>query len=194
MLFRWLSLPLDSCSVLRAVSRKQPQATKAGNWPRLSGVALEKKKIGILGLGAIGKAVAKRLRAFECHILAYDPLPDQDFARRNDIQMTTLADMLPVVDFLSLHLPVTEETRGMVNGVFLSKMKAGAFLINTARGELVDENALAAALKSGHLRGAALDAFCPEPPDPHNPLLALNNVIVTPHSGAHADFADAGNG
>jgi D-3-phosphoglycerate dehydrogenase len=165
------------------------QATKAGGWPRVSGVALEGKTVGILGLGAIGKAVAQRLHAFNCRILAYDPFPNSDFAQKNDIQLLDLDSLLPVADFVSLHMPVTETTRNLINASFLEKMKNGAFLINTARGELVDETALAASLKNGHLRGAGLDAFSSEPPHPDNPLLGLENVIATPHSGAHSDSA-----
>ena len=165
------------------------RATKAGNWPRLSGIALEGKTIGLLGLGAIGKAVAQRLRAFDCRILAFDPLPQDDFAHQFGVEMTTQEAILPQADFLSLHLPATAETRNMVNKDFLSKVKHGAFLINTARGELIDEAALSAALQSGHLRGAGLDAFQQEPPDPANPLLRMEQVIVTPHAGSHADSA-----
>ena len=98
-------------------------------------------------------------------------------------------DVVAQSDFLSLHVPVLPSTRGMVDVSFLSRMKPGAFLINTARGELLNEEALTAALTSGHLRGAALDAFSSEPPDAKNALLALPNVIVTPHTGAHTDGA-----
>jgi phosphoglycerate dehydrogenase-like enzyme len=165
------------------------RATKAGSWPRLSGIALQGKTIGLLGLGSVGKAVARRLRAFDCHILAFDPLPQGDFARRVGIEMSTQEAILREADFLSLHLPATTETRNTVDKDFLSKMKHGAFLINTARGELVDEAALFEALQSGQLRGAALDAFQQEPPDPANPLLGMEQVIVTPHAGSHADSA-----
>lgn len=168
---------------------RSSHATKSGQWPRLSGVAIEGKTIGLLGLGAVGKAVAQRLRAFECRILAYDPLPQHEFARQLNIQMTTQETILPQADFLSLHLPVTAETSKMVNADFLSKMKHGAFLINTARGELIDEIALAAALKSGYLRGAGLDAFSQEPPEPTNPLLGFEQVVATPHAGSHSDSA-----
>jgi D-3-phosphoglycerate dehydrogenase / 2-oxoglutarate reductase len=165
------------------------EATKAGAWPRLSGISLAGKKIGILGLGAIGKAVAKRLAGFECQILAHDIFVDQEFVKENNIQVVDVDSMLPEVDFLSLHLPVTKDTKGLVNASFLSRMKAGSFLVNTARGELVDEKALIDALHSGHLRGAGLDAFYPEPPYSYNPLLSMKNVIATPHAGAHSDSA-----
>jgi phosphoglycerate dehydrogenase-like enzyme len=165
------------------------EATKAGEWPRTSGVSLGGKTIGILGLGAIGKAVVKRLAGFECRILAHDIHIDQKFVEDNHVQLVDVESMLPEVDILSLHLPVTRETKGVVNAAFLSRMKTGSFLVNTARGELVDEKALVEALRSGHLRGAGLDAFFPEPPDPSNPLLSMKNVIATPHAGAHSDSA-----
>jgi phosphoglycerate dehydrogenase-like enzyme len=178
--------------LMLSLARDIPSAsdvTKAGGWPRLSGIALAGKKVGILGLGAIGKAVVKRLIGFECQIYVYDINIDEMFVKENNIQVLSIDLMLPIVDFLSLHMPVTETTRGMVNSSFLARMKSGSFLVNTARGELVDEAALTDALRSGHLRGAGLDAFNPEPPEQSNPLLALKNVIVTPHTGAHSDSA-----
>lgn len=165
------------------------EATKAGGWPRLSGISLAGKKVGILGLGAIGKAVVKRLIGFECQILVYDIYIDNKFVQNNNIIVVSIDSMLPEVDFLSLHLPVIEDTKCLVNSSFLARMKPGSYLINTARGELVDETALTKALRSGHLRGAGLDAFYPEPPSPANPLLTMKNVIATPHAGAHSDSA-----
>lgn len=165
-------------------------ATKAGQWPRMHGVALEGKVIGLLGFGAIGKQVARRLRNFDCTVVAYDPVADAEFARQNEVQlMSSMDDVVRHVDFLSLHLPASPATRGMVDAAFLSTMKHSAFLINTARGELIDELALHEALQSGRLKGAALDAFAVEPPGPSNPLLALPQVIATPHLGAHTDGA-----
>jgi len=98
-------------------------------------------------------------------------------------------ELIAQSDFLSLHLPVTTETRGMVNSTFLGAMKPGSYLINTARGELIDDDALCAAITSKHIAGAALDCFSVEPPPPAAPLLALPQVIVTPHAGAHTDGA-----
>jgi D-3-phosphoglycerate dehydrogenase len=164
-------------------------ATCAGEWPRLPGVALEGKTVGLLGLGAIGRQVARRLHAFDCVLVAYDPRPDEAFAREHHIELAPTEEVIRRADFLSLHVPLTPETRQMVNADFLSRMKQGAYLINTARGEVVDEQALYEALKSGHLRGAALDAFQKEPPGSDNPLLTLPQVVVTPHTGAHADSA-----
>lgn len=178
--------------LMLALARSIPAAdaaTKQGQWPRLSGVSLEGKAVGLLGLGAIGQRVARRLQGFECRILGHDPAVDAEAARINSIQLLPANDVIEQADFLSLHVPVLPSTRGMVDTQFLRRMKAGAFLINTARGELLDEAALVEALRSGHLRGAALDAFSHEPPDASNPLLALPNVIATPHTGAHTDGA-----
>ncbi len=164
-------------------------ATRQGKFPRLSGVSLEGKTVGILGLGAIGKQLARRLNAFDCRLLAFDPYPDLEFARVHAVQFLPLDEILPQADFISLHLPLLPETRRLVDQSFLAKMKKGAYLVNTARGEVVDETALYEALQSGHLRGAALDAFATEPPDPANPLLALPQLIGTPHLGAQTDGA-----
>ena len=164
-------------------------ATKAGGFSRLDGIALEGKNVGLLGLGAIGKQVARRLQGFDCTVLAFDPAPDARFAEAHGVALCSQEEVVSRADFLSLHLPVLPETRGVANAAFLRRMKRGAFLINTARGELVDEAALLDALQSGHLRGAALDAFVVEPPGADNPLLALSQVIVTPHTGAHTDGA-----
>ncbi len=165
------------------------QATREGRWPRLSGVSLEGKTVGILGLGAIGKQLARRLGGFDCRLLAYDPYPDQVFADDHRIELMSIDDLLPQADFVSLHLPLLPATREMVNHTFLSKMKQGSFLINTSRGEVIDEQALLEALKSGHLRGAGLDAFTVEPPPAEHPLLTLPQVIATPHLGAQTDGA-----
>jgi D-3-phosphoglycerate dehydrogenase len=165
-------------------------ATKAGEWPRLQGVLLEGKVIGLLGFGAIGKQVARRLRCFDCTIIAYDPHADRAAAEEYQVRlMPSMNEVIQQADVVSLHLPVLPTTRGIVNAQFLAGMKRGAFLINTARGELIDEAALLHALKSGHVRGAALDAFATEPPGVSHPLLALPQVIATPHIGAHTDGA-----
>jgi D-3-phosphoglycerate dehydrogenase len=178
--------------LMLSLARSIPQAnaaTKAGGFPRLEGVALEGKVVGLLGLGAIGKQVARRLRGFDCTVLAFDTAPDERFAQAHGVELRTHEEVVSRADLLSLHLPVLPETRGLVNTAFLHHMKRGAFFINTARGELVDEAALLEALRSGHLRGAALDAFATEPPPPDHPLLALPQVIATPHTGAHTDGA-----
>src|SRR5579863_7673294 len=161
----------------------------SGGWPRNGGFTLQGKTIGILGFGSIGREVARRLRGWGCRVVAYDPIPCDKVARELEVELRPLEDVLERADILSLHLPALAETRGMVNAAFLGKMKKGAFLINAARGELVDEAALAEALRSGRLRGAALDALHQEPPSPDHPLLLLPQVIITPHCGAHTDGA-----
>lgn len=183
--------------LILALARQIPEAAKSvqqGKWPRLNGVSLEDKTIGILGLGAIGKQLVRRLAGFDCQLLAYDPFADQSFASKNSIKLESLDKVIAEADFLSLHLPLLPETRGMVNADFLARMKKGSFLINTSRGEVVDETALLQALESGHLRGAGLDAFTVEPPDPSNPLLHLPQVVATPHLGAQTDGATSNMG
>ncbi len=165
------------------------EATRAGGWPRLSGLSLEGRCVGLVGFGAIGRAVARRLVGFGCRVLAYDPVPATEFARAHDVTLLPLDALLSQADIVSLHAPVLPATRGLVNAAFLEHLKPGAFLINTARGELVDEAALYEALASGRLAGAALDAFAQEPPAPDSPLLRLPNVLPTPHMGAHTDGA-----
>ena len=164
-------------------------ATREGGWPRTSGLSLGGKTIGLVGFGAIGRAVARLLSGFDCRLLACDPRCDHERATGLKVSVVDLDALLAVSDFVSLHAPVTPETRGMVDGAFLDNMKPGACLVNTARGELVDEAALYEALTSGRLRGAALDAFAVEPPGAVNPLLSLPNVIATPHMGGHTDEA-----
>jgi D-3-phosphoglycerate dehydrogenase len=184
--------------LILGLARQIPEATwqvQQGKWPRFSGVSIEGKTIGIIGLGAIGKQLARRLAGFDCQILAYDPYADKKFAAEHNI---TLVDSMDKVimesDFISLHVPLLPETRGMVNADFLAKMKKGSFLINTSRGDAVVETDLFNALQSGQLRGAGLDAFTVEPPDPENPLLHLPQVIATPHLGAHTDGATSNMG
>ncbi len=140
-------------------------------------------------MGAIGRQVARRLAGFDCQVLAYDPLADEAFARAYHVTLARRDEVLARSDFLSLHLPLLPETRGLVGAEFLGLMKRGAYLFNTSRGELVDEAALAEAIQSGHLQGAALDVFSREPPGEDNPLVKLPQVLATPHCAAHTDGA-----
>lgn len=183
--------------LILALARQIPEAVDAvhqGKWPRYSGVSLEGKTIGILGLGAIGKQLARRLAGFDCKILAFDPYADQQFAKDHQITLGEMDQVIAASDFVSLHLPLLPETRGIVNEAFLNKMKKSSYLVNTSRGEAINEESLLKALQSGHLKGAGLDAFSVEPPDPKNPLLALPNVIATPHLGAQTDGATSNMG
>ena len=183
--------------LMLALARQIPEAVESvhqGKWPRYTGISLEGKTVGILGLGAIGKQLARRLNGFDCRILAFDPYADRQFAFEHQVEVSEMDRVVAEADFLSLHLPLLPELRGIVNETFLGKMKKGSFLINTSRGELVKEEALFEALQSGHLKGAGLDAFSVEPPDPNNPLLSLPNVITTPHLGAQTDGATSNMG
>ncbi len=176
-----------------SLARSIPQNSvevRAGRWPPVRGVVLQGKTIGLLGFGAVGKEVARRLYGWGCRLIAYDPLPNAEAAQALAVEMRTFDEVVSQADFLSLHVPVLPETRHMVNAGFLSRMKReGAFLINTARGELADESALFSALQDGQLRGIALDVFSEEPPGRSNTLLQLPQVIITPHCGAHTDGA-----
>jgi len=165
------------------------QRTKQGEWPRYKGFSLVGKTVGLLGLGAIGKETAKRLTGFGCRVMAYDLYPDEKFAAEYGIEMSILDVILPAADVISLHLPGTAETREIVNAEFIEKMKPGAWLVNTARGDLINEKALVDAIVKGKLSGAALDVYSEEPPPSSSPIFGHDQIIATPHMGAHADSA-----
>ena len=178
--------------LLLSLARQIPesiQSVRQGKWSRTSGISLRGKTVGILGLGAIGKCVAVRLKRFDCRIIAFDPNVDDEFVAKLGVEVVSMDEVISQADFLTLHLPVVPETRGLVNEEFLNKMKKGSFLLNTARGELVKEDDLLAAIQSNHIAGAALDVFSQEPPSIDNPLIQMPNVLVTPHSGAQSDDA-----
>jgi D-3-phosphoglycerate dehydrogenase len=175
-------------SLLRNIP-KAVHATKSGEWSRMNGVSLDGKVVGLVGFGEIGKQVAQKLVGFNCRVVAFDPIADREFADKLDVELLSLDEVIRTSDLLSLHCPVTEETREMVDSNLLEKMKDGSYLINTARGELVNERALFAALQSGKLSGTALDVFSNQPPDAENPLLGLPQVVATPHMGSHTDGA-----
>jgi len=150
------------------------------------GLEMMEKTVGIIGMGNIGTRVARKWRgAFDARILAYDPyVPANHWPDIQHERVASLADMLPRVDLLTLHLPLTDESRGMIGAVALAQMKPTAVLVNTARGGIVDEAALYQAIASGRLYGAGLDVFAHEPPTTTNPLCQLPTVVVTPHAGA----------
>lgn len=135
-----------------------------------------------MGFGHIGRAVAQRARAFEMKVFATDPYPDLEFAAAYDVTFTTLEKLLAESDFVSLHLFLNAKNRHLINTERLGLMKPTTYLINTARGGIVDNTALFDALQSKRLAGAALDVIDPEPPD-GSPLLGLPNVLITPHTG-----------
>ncbi len=166
--------------------------TKEGQWPRLKGISLSGKNAGIIGLGKIGKEVVLNLKQFQVNIFAYDIKFDKTFAKENDITYQELDQLLKNSDFVLIHIPVLPSTVKIVNKDFLSRMKKDSILINTSRGDLIDEEALYESLKSGHLRAAAIDSFCSEPDYLKCPLKSLPQVIVTPHIGAATDEASNG--
>ena len=165
------------------------EQVKRGEWITAFHPGFWGKTVGIVGLGRIGKAVVRRCRGFEMSVLAYDPEPDLAFARAHAVRVAPLETVLREADFVSLHLPLTPETAGFLNRERLSLMKPTAFLINTARGAVVDEDALYDALVKGRLAGAGLDAFAKEPPS-GSPLLGLHQVVVGPHAGGSDEAAE----
>lgn len=175
-------------ALMLALARNVPQADarlKSGVWDKKSfvGVELRNKVLGVLGLGRIGSAVAKRAQAFEMTVIAYDPYITEERARELGVELRPFEEVLRRADFLTIHMPLTKETHHLLDARAFALMKDGARLINCARGGIVDENALYEALKSGKLGGAALDVFENEPLT-SSPLFELPNVIVTPHLGA----------
>jgi len=181
-----------SIALMLALGRqlcKADQATRRGEWLRFTGVGLRGKTVGLIGFGAIGREVASRLKSFGSRILVSVRRTKPETAEGSGVHLVSLDELLALSDFVSLHPSLNPSTAGMVNESFLRKMKSGSFLVNTARGELIDETALYHALAQGHLRGAALDCFTKEPPDADNPLLQLPQVMLTPHTGSHTDEA-----
>ena len=145
---------------------------------------LEGKTVGLYGFGDIAKALAKMLYGFDCNVIATDVNWDEEAAKKYNVTRVDRETLIRESDVLSLHVPALPSLVGTVNAEFLSKMKRTAILINTARGKLVNEKDLAYALKNGIIAAAGLDVFCPEPPEPDNPLLKLDNVMLLPHAGA----------
>ncbi len=184
-------------ALLLALARRVPQGNaslKAGRWERKKfvGVELRGKTLGIVGLGRIGRVVASRARGFDMKVVAYDPFVTPEQARDAEIELAPLEEVCARADFITVHTPLTTETRGIIGARELGRMQPHARIINCARGGLVDERALYAALREGRVAGAALDVFEEEPPPPDHPLLALEEVIVTPHLGASTREAQEG--
>ena len=171
-------------ALLMAVARGFPardQFVRKGTWLRFSTPRIMGRTLGLVGLGRIGQATAVRGIGLGMRVIAYDPFPNKDFAAEHRIELTTLDDLIARADYVSLHLPMSKENQHLINAQTLAKMKQGTILINTARGPLVDEQALYDALKSGHLAGAGLDVFEVEPLPTTSPLLEFDNVLFCGH-------------
>lgn len=172
--------------LILSITRKIPmldRTTKEGSWIRATGIEVYGKTIGILGLGAIGKNVANRAKGFEMQVLAYDPYIDEAYAKKNNIKICSFEEIITRSDIISLHLPLNEQTRHIIGKDAFKKMKTGAIIVNTSRGGIIDEDAAIEALVSGKLGGLGLDAFEVEPPL-KSKLFELDNVVLTPHTGA----------
>lgn len=182
-------------ALLLALSRNVAQANtslKAGRWDRnkLTGRQLEGKTLGIVGLGRVGQAVARRAAGFEMRVIGFDPFLSAERAAELGIESVAhLHDLWPRCDYITLHTPLTAETRHVVGAKAIESMRKGVRIINCARGGLIDEPALIAALNAGHVAGAAIDVFEPEPPPADDPLVMHPAVLVTPHLGASTEEA-----
>lgn len=176
-------------SMMLALARSIPQATssmKQGRWDKkkFQGIELTGKTLGILGVGNIGSIVAARAQGLKMNVLAFDPYISAEAADKLGVSLVSIEELYKRSDFISIHVPLTKETRGLVGSEAFKKMKDAVRIINCARGGIVDEVALADAIKAGTVAGAAFDVFSEEPPAADNPLLALDEVILTPHLGA----------
>ena len=177
-----------SIALMVALARQIPQATismKAGKWEKkkFMGVELFNKTLGIIGIGNIGSQVAKRAQGLAMNVIAYDPFLSEDKAKAMGVEKVDIRELFRRSDFITIHTPLTPETRNMINKETIKMMKPGVRIINCARGGIINEKDLYEALVGGKVAGAALDVFEKEPPE-NNPLLKLNNVISTPHLGA----------
>ncbi|MFQ5538290.1 MAG: phosphoglycerate dehydrogenase [Gemmatimonadota bacterium] len=176
-------------ALILAMARRVPAAdasVRRGEWARarFKGHELRGRTLGLLGAGRIGGEVARRARAFGMRVMAYDPYLTEERAEELRVERADLERVVAEADILSLHVPLTDDTRGLMNSERLARMKKGAYLVNVARGGVVDEDALVHALTSGHLAGAALDVYAAEPLPEDSPLREAPNLILTPHLGA----------
>jgi len=180
------SVAEHTLGLMLSVARRIPEVdrkVRAGEWGglRTPTAPLRGKTLGLIGLGNIGKRVARGAAAFGMEILAHDIVRDERFAAEVGVYFHPLEEVARRADFLSCHVPLTPQTRGMVSRELLRRMKPGAYLINTSRGPVVDLNALAEELGRGTIRGAALDVLPKEPPERPHPIFALENVVLSPH-------------
>ena len=184
-----LSAAEHTLALLFSLARRIPQANlsvKQGLWERkkFMGVELNGKTLGIIGLGRIGSIVAEKALCLKMHVLAYDPFISPEAAAEKGIELVSLDELFSRSDFITIHTPLTKETYHMIDRSAFEKMKPGVYIINCARGGIIDEEALYEAIVSGKVAGVALDVFEKEPVDPNHPLLKLDQVIATPHLGA----------
>ncbi len=179
-------------ALLLAIARKVPFSNKlvqSGRWevpPIVPLHRIEGRVLGLVGFGNIPRTLAPKAKTFGLKVITYDPYVSQEALAATDVESTSFDDLLARADFISVHAPLQPATRGLMNAKTFAKMKKGAYLINTARGPLVDEAALVAALDSGHLGGAALDVVTTEPPAKDSPLIGRDNVILTPHTAFYS--------
>lgn len=188
------SVAEHTIGLILSAARKIPWMDKnvrSGNWATIRSIlpALKGRTLGLIGLGNIGKEVAKRASAFRMEILAYDIYPDERFAAQVGVYFHPLKEVIRRADFISCHLPLTPDSEGIIGPDLLKLMKPTAFVINTSRGPIVDIDALAGALSNGQICGAAIDVFPEEPPDYSHSLFSLENVIVTPHAAGLGEDA-----
>lgn len=160
---------------------------RAGEWPMLASFPVRGTTVGVVGLGRIGRSFAVRVRALGVKLIATETYPDEAFVRENGIELVGFDELLARSDYLSVHCPLNDDTRGIFDKSAFAKMKPNCILVNTARGGLVVESELIAALQEGRLRGAGLDCFEQEPPLPDNPLFQLDQVVCTPHIAGSDD-------
>jgi phosphoglycerate dehydrogenase-like enzyme len=169
--------------------RELDAAVRDGEWrPRGPGRDLAGATVGIVALGAIGKAVTRRLRGFGCKVLAVEPHPDREFCSKHGVELTTLEDMLPKLDVLTLHAPATPATRHLIGAAQLEALPRHAVLVNTARGDLVDQPARVDALNGGRIAGAGLDVFEQEPVKPDDPILSAPNTVLSGHLSSFTEL------
>jgi D-3-phosphoglycerate dehydrogenase len=179
-------------ALLLALVRKIPASsarTHAGRWEMKAVVPIHRLRgsvLGLVGFGRIPQLVAPKAKAFGMKVLAFDPLLAADVFTRADVQQVEFQELLQTSDYVSIHVPLLPETRGLFNRDTLAKMKRGSYLVNTARGPIIDEASLAEALDAGTLAGAALDVMTQEPPPP-SPLFGRDNVIITPHTSFYSE-------
>jgi len=188
-----ISVAEHTLALMLSMARAIPQAsfsTKAGKWEKKKflGNELRGKTLGIIGLGSIGREVVKRAKPFEMNVIGHDPYVSPQTARDMDVELVSLDELYKRSDYLTLHVAHTPETERMMNAGAFAKMKTGVRIVNCARGELVDEADLQAAIASGKVAGAALDVFLKEPPE-QNPLFALEALVATPHIAGSTEEA-----